>query len=293
MKSSCETFSMHQVLDHLLKKMERKDKQAKHKRFYARLNAFFSPREIEPDEWLRIRERTPRIPLALVGGQLTAATGVVLHHLDWNWEYSVREYLDGFSDAIVADSASPREKAEAILAWMRDGPRRMEANDLNELSPRDPTETLNYRQLLEVCGSATNAFLNLSRSTGLQTRRLLLLAPDRNTKHVVAEVLLDGRWVIVDPTYRVILKDAHGSFLTRRELQDPAIFREATSLIPNYNPEYNYESFAHVRLAALPLHGFHIRQQLDRFFPGWDEHLDWSLLLERRSFSFSFCPSMH
>ncbi len=203
-------------------------------------------------------------------------------------EYSVREYLDGFSDAIVADSASPREKAEAILAWMRDGPRRMEANDLNELSPRDPTETLNYRQLLEVCGSATNAFLNLSRSTGLQTRRLLLLAPDRNTKHVVAEVLLDGRWVIVDPTYRVILKDAHGSFLTRRELQDPAIFREATSLIPNYNPEYNYESFAHVRLAALPLHGFHIRQQLDRFFPGWDEHLDWSLLLERRSFLFFF-----
>ncbi len=96
------------------------------------------------------------------------------------------------------------------------------------------------------------------------------------------------RWVIVDPTYRVILKDAHGSFLTRRELQDPAIFREATGLIPNYNPEYNYESFAHVRLAALPFHGFHIRQQLDRFFPGWDEYLDWSLLLERRSFLFFF-----
>ena len=32
-KRSRETFSMHQVLDHLLKKMERKDEQAKHKRF--------------------------------------------------------------------------------------------------------------------------------------------------------------------------------------------------------------------------------------------------------------------
>jgi hypothetical protein len=116
----------------------------------------------------------------------------------------------------------------------------------------------------------------------------LLLTPVRTAKHVVAEVLLDGRWVIVDATYRVILKDRRGNLLTRRELQDPAIFREATSLIPNYVQDYNYESFAHVRLAALPLRGFHIRRQLDRFFPGGDEYLDWSLLLERRSFLLFF-----
>jgi hypothetical protein len=199
-------------------------------------------------------------------------------------EYSVRRYLSGFSDAIVPQAAAPLEKVEAILAWMRDGPPRLEAQDPNRLSAHDPTDTLNYRQLLAVCGSATNAFLNLSRSAGLETRRLLLLTPARTTKHVVAEVLLERRWVIVDPTYRVILKNSHGDFLTGRELQDPAIFREATSLIPNYVPDYNYENFAHVRLATVPWRGFHIRRQLDRFFPGWDEYLDWSLLLERRSF---------
>jgi hypothetical protein len=203
-------------------------------------------------------------------------------------EYSVRRYLDGFSDAIVPDAAPAQERVEAILAWMRNGTQRQQATDLNQLSPHDPLDTLNYRQLLEVCGSATNAFLNLSRHSALQTRRLLLLTPDRGTKHVVAEVLLDGRWIIVDPAYRVIMKDARGKFLTRKELQDPTIFREATSLIPNYNQEYSYESFAHVRLAAIPLRGFHIRQQLDRFIPGWDEYLDWSLLLERRSFLFFF-----
>ena len=42
------------------------------------------------------------------------------------------------------------------------------------------------------------------------------------------------------------------------------------------------------RLATVPLHGFHIRKTIDRFFPGWDEYLDWSLLLERRSFLFFF-----
>jgi hypothetical protein len=206
----------------------------------------------------------------------TAWTGV--------WEYSVRQYLKGFSDAIVPEASSPQQKVEAILSWIRFGPPRQEAPSAADLSPRDPQDTLNYRQLLAVCGSATNAFLNLSRSTGLQARRLLLLSPEKTSKHVVAEVYLDGRWIIVDATYRVIMKDAKGRLLTRTDLQNPQIFQEATSLIPRYIPEYSYESYAHVRIAALPFHGFHIRELLDRTFPGWDEYFDWSLLLERRSF---------
>jgi len=82
------------------------------------------------------------------------------------WEYSTRQYLRGFSDAIVPQAASPQQKVEAILEWMKKGPPRQEARNLNELSPRDPQNTLNYRQLLLVCGSATNAFLNLARSSG-------------------------------------------------------------------------------------------------------------------------------
>jgi len=204
------------------------------------------------------------------------------------WEYSVRHYLQGFSDAIVPEAALPQQKVEAILAWMRNGPPRLEVLRPTELSLRDPQNTLNYRQLLEVCGTATNAFLNLSRSAGLETRRLLLLTPERTTKHVVAEVFMDGRWVIVDPTYRTIMKDARGNYLTRKDLQNPEIFHEATSALPGYQPEYSYERFAHVRLAALPFHGSEIRRVLDRIFPSWDENLDWSLLLERRSFLYLF-----
>lgn len=204
------------------------------------------------------------------------------------WELSVRRYLRGFSDAVVPEASSSKEKAEAILAWMQNGPPRLETAWQTKVSPRDPEDTLNYRQLLEVCGSATNAFLNLSRSTGIEARRLLLLTPDRNTKHVVAEVNLDGRWVIVDATYRVFMKDTQGHLLTRRDLQNPELLRQATSELPNYPPEYTYENFAHVRLAALPLQGARVRALLDRFFPTWDEYLDWSLLLERRSFMYFF-----
>jgi len=200
----------------------------------------------------------------------------------------VRRYLRGFSDAIIPEAAPAQQKAEAILAWMKDGPPRFESSHPAQLSPRDPEDTLNYRQLMEVCGSATNAFLNLSRSAGLQSRRLLLLTPEHTTKHVVAEVNVDGRWVIADATYRSFLKDARGNLLTRKELQDPEIFRQATMMLPHYPTEYTFDRFAHVRLSALPGLGTGARSVLDRILPGWDESLDWSLLLERRSFAWFF-----
>ena len=199
-------------------------------------------------------------------------------------EYSVRRYLDGFSDAIVPNFAPPEQKIEGILNWMRVDPSRGVATTTDALGLRDPETTLNYQQLLKVCGTATNAFLNLARSSNLRVRRLLLLTPEQTAKHVVAEVLVDNRWIIVDPAYRVILRDAKGRFLTRKELQNPAVFSEAVNIIPNYPHEYTYERVAHVRLARLPLEGLHLRSLLEFAYPGWDEALDWSLLLERESF---------
>lgn len=200
------------------------------------------------------------------------------------WEVSVRRYLKGFSDAIVPISAPPEQKTGAILDWMRSGTPRSVAADPSALSTRNPESTLNYQQLLSVCGSATNAFLNLSESAGLDVRRLLLLGPDGRTKHVVAEVLLDQRWVIVDPAYRLIMRDAQGRFLTRKDLQDPLKFEQATSVVPNYPSEYSYEKFAHVRIARIPLQGLGLRRALNSIYPGWEELLDWGLLLERESF---------
>jgi hypothetical protein len=206
------------------------------------------------------------------------------------WEYSVRRYLDGFSDAIVPDSEPAEQQAQAILDWMRRGPPRLVVSNPSALPGRDPETTLNYQQLLSVCGTATNAFLNLARSNGLSARRLLLLTPDGRAKHVVAEVLIDGRWVVADPAYRILLRDANGRLLTREDLRNPAALAEATSAVPNYPKDYTYEKFAHVRLTRLPMQGFHLRWILDKVLPGWEERLDWTLLLERESF-FALCAS--
>ena len=50
------------------------------------------------------------------------------------WEYSVRRYLKGFSDAIVPSPATPEEKIDAILTWIRSGAPRPLAPHLDELS---------------------------------------------------------------------------------------------------------------------------------------------------------------
>ena len=217
------------------------------------------------------------VNVALLGALLALAYST-------GWEYSVRRYLSGFTDAIIPANATPAVRVDAILIWMRTGPPRSAEQNLSGLSIRDPQNTLNYQQLLSVCGTATNAFLNLARSSDLQVRRLLLLSPDRRAKHVVAEVLMSGRWIVVDPTYRTVMRNAKGDLLTRKELQNPQNFAEATARIPGYPADYNYDRFAHVRVARLPLDGLHLRPILDGIYPDWEESLDWSLLLERESF---------
>lgn len=199
-------------------------------------------------------------------------------------EFSARRYLDGYSDAIVPNFVSPEERVEAILQWMRAEPSRGIAANPATLPTRDPQTTLNYAQLLKVCGTATNAFLNLARASDLEVRRLLLLSSDGMAKHVVAEVLINQRWIVVDPSYRVIMKDANGHFLTRQQLQDPATFKQAVRAVSGYPAEYDYKSVEHVRLSRLPLEGLYLRKLLDWVYPGWEEAVDWSLLLERESF---------
>lgn len=201
------------------------------------------------------------------------------------WEFSTRRYLKGFSDAIVPATSPGDEKIEAILHWMAHGParRRSEADALQR--DRDPTDTLNYEALLQVCGTATNAFINLVDTGRMEVRRMLLVDSRQMTKHVVAEVLVDGRWIVVDPTFRVVLRGADGKALTREELSDPANLAIATHGLRGYDPSYTYDRVVHIRLARFPILGSLVRRILDRAAPGWEDTPFMTLLVERESFA--------
>lgn len=198
-------------------------------------------------------------------------------------EYSTRRYLKGFSDAVIPGMASPEQKIQSILTWMSSPAAQMTPAYVGEMSDRDPVDTLNFQALLQVCGTATNAFLNLADSNGLSTRRLLLLDSSGRTKHVDAEALVKGRWVVVDPAFRTILRDPEGNTLTRDQLASPATFAAATKNISKYDPTYSFERTAHVRLSRLGFLGRPAEKTLNFVLPGWQDSSGMSLLMERES----------
>jgi len=199
------------------------------------------------------------------------------------WEYSTRRYLKGFSDAVIPESASPETKTQAILDWMSSPAAQLTPAFNGQPSDRDPIDTLNYQALLQVCGTATNAFINLADSGGLLARRLLLLDAKQRAKHVDAEVLVNGRWIVVDPAFRVILRGPDGKTLTRDELANPGVFAAATRNIPRYLPSYTFEKTAHVRIARAKFIGLPLRKALHFLLPGWEDSAAISLILERES----------
>jgi hypothetical protein len=201
------------------------------------------------------------------------------------WEYSTRRYLTGFSDAIVPATAPDEEKIEAILNWMAHGPARYPSFPSDLIPDRDPTDTLNYYALLQVCGTATNAFINLIDAGHMKVRRLLLLDKRDMTKHVVAEVLVGGRWIIVDPAFRAVLRSADGRTLTREELSNPATFIDATHGIPRYDPRYSYDHTAHIRIGRLGYLGTPVQRILDSLVPGWESSTIMTIFVERESYA--------
>lgn len=199
------------------------------------------------------------------------------------WEYSTNRYLAGFADAIVPASQSAEGRIQAILDWMASGPARQSGDPSGLTANRDPIETLNYRSLLRVCGTATNAFINLADSSGLRARRLLLLDSRQETKHVVAEVFVNDRWIVVDPAFRAILRGGNGQGLTREDLQDPAVFAMTTRNIHGYDKSYTYERTGHIHLARLGATAPLLRKLLDDLAPGWANSPILSLMVERES----------
>ena len=214
---------------------------------------------------------------------LIAAFALLVYGLAWN--YSTHRFLKGFADAIIPLEGSPQEKTEALLGWFRHEPERISAPlaGSDSLRDRDPVNIVQNTRLLKICGSATNAFMNVADVAGLKTRRLLLLARSGGAMHVVAEVQWGERWVVVDPQQTSVFKDRSGHALTKAELRNPRVFRDAISRIPGYSPTYTFERTTHLHLERIPLLGNLVRRTLEHLSPGWEEAVDWGYFPENPS----------
>ena len=223
--------------------------------------------------------------LMVCGGYISRAlivAGVLLLVYGLAWTYSTRRYLKGFADAIIPLNGSAEQKSLALLEWLRHAPERAQTTQ-PEASPRDPVGVVHDARLLKVCGSASNAFINLGEAAGIKTRRLLLLDPAWDSRHVVVEAWWDDRWAVVDPSFRAVFRDRSGRPLSKEELRNPLVFQDAISRIPNYNREYTFDRTVHLHLTRIPLVGRFLRRSLDSWFPGWEEIENWGYLPEHPS----------
>jgi len=226
------------------------------------------------------------ITVARCASKLFMIAGLALFAYSVTWSFATRRYLRGFADAIVPLNGSAQDKTEALLRWFRNEPNRNTSRTSGSdglLHDRDPVNIVQNLQLLKVCGTATNAFMNLADAAGLKSRRLLLLDQAGRTKHVVAEVQWDDRWIVVNPQLGLIYKDQLGRALTKEELRNPKVFQDSISSMPGYDPEYTFEHTVHIRLARIPVIGSLLRSALVRLAPKWEEYINWSYFPENPS----------
>jgi hypothetical protein len=239
---------------------------------------------ISPRDWERLALGRHHYSLAFARSlsRVLVFVGIALLTYGLAWDYSTRRYLEGFADAIIPLDGTPGQKSEALLNWLRNAPERR-GGGLDHASPRDPVGVVQDARLLKVCGSASNAFINLGEAVGLKTRRLLLLSAGGGSKHVVVEVQWGDRWAVVDPSFRAVFRDRSGRPLTKEELRNPEVFQDAISRIPNYNPDYTFERTVHLHLSRIPVIGTFLRRTLDVLFPRWEEMANWGYLPEHPS----------
>jgi hypothetical protein len=84
---------------------------------------------------LRVRWWSTDVLLAPTRGSLSYSRG---------WAFSVRQYLKGFSGAVVPAARAPEEQLEAILGCRTSGPTHPVAAHPAEGSARDP-QTVDFR----------------------------------------------------------------------------------------------------------------------------------------------------
>lgn len=182
---------------------------------------------------------------------------LTLFALSLLWETHTRAYLENISQHIVSPMATSRQKVEALLEWMQlERAKEPLSNSFDRLLNREPVVNLSHRDLLTICGTSANGFVNLASNMNIPVRRLLLMDEHYDSYHVVSEVKINNEWTVVDPSRGIFLNK------TRQQMAG---------------------NTDHIRLAKIPIIGRHLQGFLIRNYPHWSDFMYLSFILERES----------
>lgn len=98
------------------------------------------------------------------------------------------------------------------------------------------------------CGSFSGVAVKLLKTAGFPVRFVQMLDrddPDGLAHHIIVEALVDNRWVICDPLYDLVFRDADGRLLGFDEIRRdwPALKAQCP---PDYDMRYDYAGIRRV-----------------------------------------------
>jgi hypothetical protein len=114
----------------------------------------------------------------------------------------------------------------------------------------DPINTDNSAKLLKaaesgkaiICTGMAILFRHVLHAVGIKSRSVLLRTNifNANDNHETVEVLLDGKWIVMDPTFNISLTDSEGQLLSALEVKQLLIKGKHKNISIKFYGEVSY-----------------------------------------------------
>ena len=125
----------------------------------------------------------------------------------------------------AAGTATDRDRIDRLLAWTYLHVRPASWSAPSRVHFDDPYRTV--KRGFGFCDQSAHVFAELARASGFEARIYFLVGADGDSPHTVAQVLLNGKWILVDTLVGRLL-EAHGTPLTIDALrQSPELLEKA------------------------------------------------------------------
>jgi transglutaminase superfamily protein len=135
-------------------------------------------------------------------------------------------FVDGICAVVARPESPPEQRAMQLFRWVNS----YDDEELSSSAATPPRGLLTPRAMIEHrayfranCGSKAWLLAILARHAGLQARELRLCDARHEARHVVCEVLIGSRWLVLDPTVDLDFRRRDGQLATAAELRDPAL----------------------------------------------------------------------
>ncbi len=153
----------------------------------------------------------------------------------------LREYQESISGESWATSQDELLKSMGALRWCMNRVRNYRPDPVGA---EDPVALLKAVEAgkATLCGGMAAIFQHVLAAVGMQSRTVLLQSSIFNPydAHTTVEVKLNGKWVIMDPTFHVTFTGPEGNWLSAQEIRNKMFSAVQHDIKINFHGDVTY-----------------------------------------------------